>query len=133
MGSGMAGMEYNMEEEDPVNTVAHVEDSKAGDLFKKKGLAIGKLAAMNLVSSRDKARMKEERDKNEEEFRKKREQIMKEKENKKVLKMNKLEDESLGELRHGNEAKKKKRDMDELSVSSGEGEVFIHNLMGFWT
>ena len=77
--------------------------------------------------------MKEERDKNEEEFRKKREQIMKEKENKKVLKMNKLEDESLGELRHGNEAKKKKRDMDELSVSSGEGEVFIHNLMGFWT
>ena len=49
------------------------------------------------------------------------------------MKMNKLEDESLGELRHGNEAKKKKRDMDELSVSSGEGEVFIHNLMGFWT
>ena len=124
------------EEEDPVSTVSSVkppQDSKAGDLFKKKGLAIGKLAAMNFVSSKDKARMKEERDKNEEEFRKKREQIKKEKENKKILLMNKLEEELLNS-QDGNEAKKKKkRDMDELSVSSGEGEVFIHNLMGFWT
>ena len=45
-----------------------------------------------------------------------------------------LEEELLGNSKteQGNEVKKK-RDMDELSVSSGEGEVFIHNLMGFWT
>ena len=111
-------------------------DSKAGDLFKKKGLAIGKLAAMNFVSSTDKARMKEEQYKHAEEFRNKREQIKREQENKKrlVLNMNKLEEELLGNSKteQGNEVKKK-RDMDELSVSSGEGEVFIHNLMGFRT
>ena len=113
------------------------EDSKAGDLFRKKGLAIGKLAAMNFVSSKDKARMKEEQDKNNELFRKKREMIKKEQEDKKRLstKMNKMQEELLGILGEGQEIedKKKKRDMDELSVSSGDGEIFIHNLMGFWT
>ena len=39
--------------------------------------------------------------------------------------------ELLGKRRESKASVTKKD--DELSVSSGDGEVFVHNLMGFWT
>ena len=61
-------------------------------------------------------------------FRKKRDSIRKEQEQKNQMR------ELLGRERARRESRASvtKKD-DELSVSSGDGEVFVHNLMGFWT
>ena len=76
-------------------------------------------------------KIKEEKAKQLEMFRQKREKIHKERENKRKvsLKMNKIQ----LELFIGEPEKPEVQEMDELSVSSGDGEVFVHNLMGFWT
>ena len=108
------------------------------DLFKKKSIAISKLAGIS--SSKRKAelkKIKEEKDRQMEMFRQKRERIQKEKENKRKmsLKLNKIQLEfKLGGEKEVKDPEPKMQDIEELSVSSGEsGQVFIHNLMGFWT
>ena len=77
-------------------------------------------------------REREEKERNAEEFRQKRESIKREQEirRKMSMKIDLIESELLG----------KKDDFgniiqdDELSVDSGDdGQVFVHNLMGFWT
>ena len=68
---------------------------------------------------------REEQVKNAEVFRKKRDSIRKEQEQKTQMR------ELLGKRRESKASVTKKD--DELSVSSGDGEVFVHNLMGFWT
>ena len=112
------------------------EDAPKVNLFKKKSAAIGKLASMNVGSKAARERLREEHERNVEMFRKKRESIKKEQEIKKrmSLKMNQLQLE-LGLDFDDEELNKKKDAKDEqLSVSSGgDGEVFVHNLMGFWT
>ena len=77
-------------------------------------------------------KIKEEKEKQLEVFRQKREKIKKEKENKKKMsmKVNKIQ---LELFIGGPETKPPIKDEDELSVSSGDGEVFVHNLIGFWT
>ena len=114
-----------------------MEESKV-NLFKRKGAAIGKLAALNLgyKSKEEQMKQKAEQERNAEMFRKKRESIKKDQENKKRLsmKVNQLQFELLGIGGDDDEDNQtNKKDDDMLSVSSGEGEVFVHNLMGFWT
>ena len=110
-----------------------VEETGKMNLFKRKGAAIGKLAAMNIgkQSRVEQERLREEHEKNMEMFQKKRDQIKKDQEHKKRLSMELLgigqEDDDI-DKKNG-----KKPQDDELSLSSGEGEVFVHNLMGFWT
>ena len=58
-------------------------------------------------------------------FRQKREKIKKENKRKMSMKVNKIQLEQ--------ETKPPIKYEDELSVSSGDGEVFVHNLIGFWT
>ena len=97
-------------------------------MFKRKGAAIGKLSALSFGSkaTREEAvREREEKERSAEAFRKKRESIKKDQEIKRKMsaKIDLIEAELLG-----------RKDDDELSVSSGdEGQVFVHNLMGFWT
>ena len=106
-----------------------LEEGQKISLFKRKGAAIGKLSSLNFGSSRaareEMMREKEEKEMNAEAFRKKREEIKRDQEIKRKMsmKIDPIEAELNG-----------KRDADELSVSSGdEGQVFVHNLMGFWT
>ena len=114
------------------------EEAPKVNLFKKKGAAIGKLASMNIGSKAERNRLREEHEKNVEMFKQKRESIKKEQEIKKKmsLKMNQLQLE-LGldfDDEEYNNNKTDTKDDDLLSVSSGgDGEVFVHNLMGFWT
>ena len=113
------------------------------NLFKRRGAAIGKLAAMNIgkQSRVEQERLREEHEKNMEMFQKKREQIKRDQEHKKRLsmKMNTIQLELLGIGTVDDDIEEKtdkKAQDDELSLSSGasgEGEVFVHNLMGFWT
>ena len=102
-------------------------------LFKKKSLAISKLGGMGSHKKKfELKKIKEEKEKQLEVFRQKRETIKKEKEKKRKMsmKVNKIQLELfIGEP----ETKPPIKDEDELSVSSGDGEVFTHNLMGFWT
>ena len=103
-------------------------------MFKKKSLAISKLSGMG---SRKKysqqKKIKEEKEKQLEVFRLKREKIQKEKENKRKMsmKVNKIQLELFIDTPEVKKAPTKED--DELSVSSGDGETFTHNLMGFWT
>ena len=118
-----------------------IEDNTKTNLFKKKGISIGKLASMNIgkQSRLEQERLREEHERNMEMFQKKRELIKKEQENKKrmSIKMNQIQLELLGIGQEEDDIEKdQKKDADELSVSSGAsdgGEVFVHNLMGFWT
>ena len=93
---------------------------------------------MNIGSKAERNRLREEHEKNVEMFKQKRESIKKEQEIKKKmsLKMNQLQLE-LGldfDDEEYNNNKTNTKDDDVLSVSSGgDGEVFVHNLMGFWT
>ena len=73
-------------------------------------------------------KIKDEKEKQLEVFRQKREKIKKENKRKMSMKVNKIQLELfIGEP----ETKPPIKDEDQLSVSSGD--VFIHNLMGFWT
>ena len=117
-----------------------VEETGKMNLFKRKGAAIGKLAAMNIgkQSRVEQERLREEHEKNMEMFQKKRDQIKKDQEHKKRLsmKVNQIQLELLGIGQEDDDIDEKggkKPQDDELSLSSGEGEVFVHNLMGFWT
>lgn len=104
------------------------EEVKKPSLFKRKGAAIGKLSSLQFgskVSKEEMMREREEKERNAEAFRKKRESIKREQENRRKMsmKLDLIESELLG-----------KKDDDELSVASGDdGQVFVHNLMGFWT
>ena len=104
------------------------EEAPKTSLFKRKGAAIGKLASMNFgskASMEEQKREREEKEMNAERFRKKRESIKKDQEVRKKMsmKMDMIEAELLG-----------RKNDDALSVSSGDsGQVFVHNLMGFWT
>ena len=125
------------EEEEEIYNRPEEESSKM-NLFKRKGAAIGKVAAMNIgkQSRAEQERLRQEHEENMEMFQKKRDQIKKDQEHKKRLsmKVNQIQ-ELLGIGDDDTEDVKKAKD-DELSLSSGasgEGEVFVHNLMGFWT
>ena len=114
--------------DDPPTPGPAPEEVQKTSLFKRKGAAIGKLSALNFGSkaTREEAvREREEKERSAEAFRKKRESIKKDQEIKRKMsaKIDLIEAELLG-----------RKDDDELSVSSGdEGQVFVHNLMGFWT
>ena len=114
--------------DDPPTPEPAPEEVQKTSLFKRKGAAIGKLSALSFGSkaTREEAvREREEKERSAEAFRKKRESIKKDQEIKRKMsaKIDLIEAELLG-----------RKDDDELSVSSGdEGQVFVHNLMGFWT
>ena len=97
-------------------------------MFKRKGAAIGKLSSLSFgtkVNREEMMREREEKERNAEAFRQKRESIKREQEIKRKMsmKIDLIEAELLG-----------KKDDDALSVDSGDdGQVFVHNLMGFWT
>ena len=83
-------------------------------------------------------RLKEEKERQIEMFRQKREKIQKERENKRKmsikLKQIQLEFGGSETPNRKQSIAKKIKDIDELSVSSGDsGQIFVHNLMGFWT
>ena len=91
---------------------------------------------MNVGSKGERDRLREEHERNVEKFKKKRESIKKEQEIKKrmSLKMNHLQLELGLDFNDEEVNYKKGAQDDQLSVSSGgDGEVFVHNLMGFWT
>ena len=113
----------------PIEPTAHGEETSGAGiaLFKKKSVSIAKVAGMSSrKSNMEQRRLREEKERQLEAFRQKREKIEKEKANRRKmsLKMNKIQLELFGE---------KPKEDEELSVSSGDGEVFVHNLMGFWT
>ena len=104
------------------------DEVKKSSLFKRKGAAIAKLSSLSFgtkVSQEEMMREREEKERSAEEFRQKRESIKREAEirRKMSMKIDLIESELLG-----------RKDDDELSVDSGDdGQVFVHNLMGFWT